>query len=80
MCVASSTRMRRHAFAIWALFFMMLFGFGISVALGSLWMALLCLVLGIVMAFVMGIAWVRFRGYPPEHHPPIDKIVDDTNP
>jgi len=72
--------MKRHTFAIWALFFTTLFVFGFSVAIGSMFAALISLIAGLVLAFVMSIAWVRFEGYPPEHHPRIDKIVDDTRP
>lgn len=72
--------MSRHPFAIWALFFLMLFGFLFGFITGSPYIAGLSLIVGIVLIFVMGIAWVRFRGGPTEHHPRIDKIVDDTRP
>jgi hypothetical protein len=29
---------------------------------------------------VMAIAWMRPASYPPEHHPKIDRIFDDTAP
>ena len=72
--------MKLHPYAIWALFFMTLLAFGYGILSGSLYVALAGLLVGIVVVFVMGIAWVRFRGEPPEHHAKIDRIVDDTRP
>jgi hypothetical protein len=69
--------MGRHAYRIWALFFLTLFACGISVMLGSLYGALISLGVGIVTTFVMAIAWTRFRGGPKEHHPPIDGLFKD---
>jgi hypothetical protein len=72
--------MKLHPFAIWSLFAVTLFAFGFAVASGSLYVALVSLLFGIVLAFVMGIAWGRFRGGPTEHHPKVDRFVDDTRP
>lgn len=35
---------------------------------------------GITVGFVMAIARLRAPGHSPEHHPPSDRIVDDTRP
>lgn len=45
----------------------------VAIALGAL-------VSGLVLAFVMATAWMRADGHSPEHHPPVDRILDDTNP
>ena len=42
--------------------------------------ALAALVSGLVLAFVMATAWMRADGHSPEHHAPVDRVFDDTNP
>jgi hypothetical protein len=69
--------MRRHAHRLLGLFLATLFACGISILLGSIYGALISLGVGIVITFVMAIAWTRFRGGPKEHHPPIDRVFDD---
>ena len=54
--------------------------FGIALALDSALGAVTALLVGFVSIFVMAIAWMRPRGYPPEHHPKIDRLFDDTAP
>jgi len=54
--------------------------FGIALVLNSTFVALAALLVGFVSMFVMAIAWMRPKGYPTEHHPKIDRIVDDTAP
>jgi hypothetical protein len=36
--------------------------------------------LGVLVAILMAVAWMRPQGYPTEHHPRIDKLLDDTRP
>jgi len=54
--------------------------FGISLVVGSVVGALAALLVGFVSMFIMAIAWMRPASYPTEHHPKIDRIVDDTAP
>jgi hypothetical protein len=54
--------------------------FGLSLMAGSPVVAFALLLVGFVVAFVMAPAYSRPPSYPPEHHPKIDKIVDDTSP
>lgn len=72
--------MRRHSTAIVALFFVIVGLFVVAVVAESALLAFIALVVGLVAAFVMAIAWMRPASYPPEHHPKIDRIFDDTAP
>ncbi len=72
--------MWRHSTAIVAVFFVMVAGFGIALAAGSTILAIMALLGGLVVGFVMAIAWMRPASGPIEHHPRSDRIVDDTAP
>jgi hypothetical protein len=72
--------MLRHSTAIVALFFVFLGLFVGAVIAGSALMAFVALIVGAVTSFVLAIAWMRPASYPPEHHPKIDRLFDDTNP
>ena len=74
------TFMWRHSTGIVALFIILVAVFGIAVVANSTLVALCALLSGFVVAFVMAIAWMRPASYPPEHHPKIDRIFDDTAP
>ena len=72
--------MQRHWRFLIVLFALVLFGFVTGAATGSIAISLGSIVCGIVVAFVMGIAFLRPEGHTPEHHPPVDRALDDTNP
>jgi hypothetical protein len=72
--------MWRHTTGIVALFFITVGVFGIAIVAESTIIAISALLGGFVVAFVMAIAWMRPSSYPPEHHPKIDRIFDDTAP
>ena len=72
--------MWRHSNAIVALFFVIVGVFGLAVVTGSTLVAFIALVVGLVTAFVIAIAWMRPASYPTEHHPKVDRIFDDTAP
>ena len=54
--------------------------FGLALVAGSTMLGVMALVGGLVVAFVLGTAWMRPTSYPAEHHPKIDRIFDDTAP
>jgi hypothetical protein len=72
--------MQRHWRALVIGFALILCGFLGGLALGSIAIALASLVSGLVVAFVMAIAFLRADGHSPEHHPRMDRVFDDTNP
>lgn len=66
--------MNRHTGSISALFFLTLFGFLSGIVTGSLYVAWISLLVGLVL----GIEWVRFRSGPIEPHPRIDEVAGGT--
>jgi hypothetical protein len=72
--------MWRHSTAMVALFVVTVGLFGLALWAGSTLLAVMALIGGLVVAFVLGIAWMRPTSYPPEHHPKIDRIFHDTAP
>jgi hypothetical protein len=72
--------MWRHSTAMVAVFFVTVGGFATALVAGSAMIAFMALLGGLVVAFVMAIAWMRPRSGPIEHHPRIDKVFDDTAP
>jgi hypothetical protein len=72
--------MQRHWRALIGMVVIMVIGFVGALALDSVAMALGTLISGLVVLFVMAIAYLRPEGASPEHHPRIDHILDDTNP
>ena len=72
--------MWRHSNAIVALFFVIVGVFSLAVVTGSALVAFIALLVGLVTAFVIAIAWMRPESYPTEHHPKVDRIFDDTAP
>ena len=73
--------MRRHwkAFVLVETLMLAVFFFGGLVG-HNLILAICAVEVGVVALFVTAIAWMRPKGYPPEHHPDIDKIFDDKRP
>jgi hypothetical protein len=55
-------------------------GFGAAIVTGSLYLAIVVILGGFVLAFVMTIAWSRPHGSPTEHHAPGDRLLNDTRP
>lgn len=72
--------MQRHGTVMVILFIATVAAFGLSLMAGFPVVAFALLLVGFVVAFVMATAYARPRSYPPEHHPKIDKIFDDTAP
>jgi DMSO/TMAO reductase YedYZ heme-binding membrane subunit len=72
--------MQRHWRALVGMVVLMIVGFVGAIAFGSIAIALGSLISGLVVMFVMAIAYLRPEGSAPEHHPRIDHILDDTNP
>ena len=70
----------RHTKVLFALIVLSVSAALISVSQGSLLGLVMSVGGGVVLLFVMGIAWTRFRGEPTEHHAPSDKLLDDTKP
>ncbi len=62
------------------LFAVTVVAFTAALLMDALFLALGFFVLGLVLAFVMAIAWSRPEGHPTEHHAPSDRIVKDTAP
>jgi hypothetical protein len=63
-----------------ALFLTMAIAFAIAIGTSSLYLAIVVLITGFVLAFVMTIAWSRPTGSPIEHHAPGDRLLNDTRP
>jgi hypothetical protein len=75
-----SSKMQRHWRALVGMVVFMVAGFVGALALDSIAMALGTLISGLVVMFVMAIAYLRPDASAPEHHPRIDHLLDDTNP
>ena len=75
-----SPSMQRHWKGLVLLFGLLATAFIASLWADSVAFALGSLVSGLVVAFVMSIAWMRADGHSPEHHHRIDHVIDDTNP
>lgn len=71
--------MLRHWKGLITLFAAMVLAFSGAVFAHSIGVGLIILVVGLVAAFVLGTAWMRPAGTT-EHHPPHDRIMNDTNP
>lgn len=72
--------MARHWKGIFALFAVTLLVFGAAIVTGSMYFSIVSLMLGLVLAFIMAIAWMRPKGQPREHHQQLDRVVNDTRP
>jgi hypothetical protein len=80
MTVAGLRDMQRHWRGLVILFGLLALAFVAAIWADSVAFALGALVSGLVLAFVMATAWMRPAGHTPEHHPPVDRVLDDTNP
>jgi hypothetical protein len=72
--------MQRHWRSLVVIFGLILVGFVGGLGFGSVAIALGSLVSGLVVAFVMSIAFLRADGHSPEHHTRADRVFDDMNP
>lgn len=72
--------MWRHTTSIVALFVAIVLGFGAALIAGSALVAVVVLVTGLVVAFVIATAWMRPPSAPTEHHPSTDKVFNDQHP
>jgi hypothetical protein len=70
--------MWRHTTGIVALFFVIVGIFALALVAESTLMAFMALIVGLVVAFVLAIAWMRPASYPDEHHPKVDRLFNDT--
>jgi hypothetical protein len=71
--------MWRHSTGIVTLFVLLVIGFEVALIAGSTVLGVIVLVTGLVLAFVMGIAWMRPASGPEEHHPAVDKVFNDRH-
>jgi len=78
--IAAFSAMSRHWKGIIGLFALTLIAFATAIVTQSVAAAILVLLLGLCLAFVLATAWMRPRGEPPERHAAHDRIVNDTNP
>jgi len=69
----------RHGKALVELFAVMALAVETAFLTSSLIVAICALLAGLDVAFVLAIAWMRPVGSR-EHHPPIDKVLDDADP
>jgi predicted lysophospholipase L1 biosynthesis ABC-type transport system permease subunit len=75
-----SSGMWRHSTGMVALFVVTVGFFALALVAGSTLLAFMALMGGLVVAFVLATAWMRPQSYPPEHHPKVDRLFDDTAP
>lgn len=80
MSDAIGVGMWRHSTALVALFLITVGLFAVALVAGSALLAFMALLGGLVVAFVLATAWMRPTSYPPEHHPKVDRVFDDTAP
>jgi hypothetical protein len=52
----------------------------LAVMLDWLWMAFAVLISAPVIGAVMATAFLRAKGRSPEHHPPVDRYLNDSDP
>lgn len=71
--------MWRHTTGIVSLFVLLVIGFEVALIAGSTVLGVIVLVTGLVLAFVMAIAWMRPRNGPEEHHPKVDEVFNDRH-
>ncbi|MDX2053036.1 MAG: hypothetical protein SFV15_11625 [Polyangiaceae bacterium] len=72
--------MKRHWLGVVLLFVAVTMAFAVAIALGFPLVAYAALVVGLVITVLLCVAWMRPQGGSPEHHPPVDRVFDDTNP
>lgn len=72
--------MSRHWKGIIGLFALTALAFATAIVTQSIPAALIVVLLGLCVAFVLGAAWMRPPGSPKERHAAHDRIVNDTNP
>jgi hypothetical protein len=71
--------MWRHTTGIVSIFVLLVIGFQVALIAGWTGVGVIVLVTGLVLAFVMGIAWMRPRNGPKEHHPKVDEVFNDRH-
>lgn len=70
--------MWRHGKALVELFAVIALAVETALLTSSLVVAICALLAGLDIAFVLAVAWMRPMGSR-EHHPAVDKLVDDTD-
>ena len=75
-----SARIQLHGTLLVALLLGMSLAFGVALLRDSPLLALGILLVLLIGAGIMSVAWMRPPGASPEHHPKIDHYLDDTSP
>lgn len=55
-------------------------GFGASTVFGVPYVMFIGIVLALGFGFILGTAWMRPDARTPEHHPRVDRLLDDLRP
>jgi len=76
----SRERSVAHATVLFAILLAMSLGFGAAWLGDSPVYAVAVLLVVLISAAVLSVAWMRPPGGSPEHHPRIDHLLDDTSP
>ena len=69
-----------HANVLFAILLCMSLGFGVALLGNSPIVAVAVLLVVLISAGVISVAWMRPESGSPEHHPKIDHLLDDTSP
>jgi predicted Na+-dependent transporter len=69
-----------HAIVLFAVLLCMSLGFGLALLGNSPMVAVIVLLVVLISAGVMSVAWMRPASGSPEHHPKIDHLLDDSSP
>jgi len=72
--------MHRHYKGIGIVLLVMAAAFVAALALGLEFVAYGVLIAGLVVLFLLSVAFMRPSGRTPEHHARVDKAIHDTNP
>lgn len=72
--------MSRHWKGILTIFFVTVTVFIIGIVTDSTYLAVVSLISGLVMSFVIAVAWSRPSGSPKERHAEHDRLMNDTRP
>ncbi len=75
-----SARTQLHGTLVLALLLGMSLAFGVALLEDSPLLALGILLVLLISAGIMSVAWMRPPSASPEHHPKIDHYLDDTSP
>jgi multisubunit Na+/H+ antiporter MnhG subunit len=80
MHVASYPGVNRHFLGISVYLILAVGLVFLAVVMDWLWLAFAVLISAPVIGAVMATAFMRAKGRSPEHHPPVDRYVNDSDP